>query len=58
MIKQYSHIRGQAINAAAAVLKLAFMKPQFSVEMVNRDRLAQTVQITKAARESGFCSFC
>lgn len=28
MIKHYSHIRRQALNAAAAVLEPSFMKPQ------------------------------
>ena len=37
MIKPYSHIRRQALNAAAAVLELAFLKPQTtSAEMVAR----------------------
>ena len=36
MIKHYSHIRRQALNAAAAVLEPAFLKPQTtSAEMVN-----------------------
>lgn len=34
MIKHYSHIRRQALNAAA-VLEPTFMKPQPSVEVVN-----------------------
>jgi integrase len=36
MIKHYSHIRRQALNAAAAVLEPTFLKPQTtSAEMVN-----------------------
>ena len=36
MIKHYSHFRRQALNAAAAVLEPAFLKPQTtSAEMVN-----------------------
>lgn len=37
MIKHYSHIRRQALNAAAAVLEPLFMKPQTpaTVELLN-----------------------
>lgn len=37
MIKHYSHIRRQALNAAAAVLEPSFMKPQTpaTVELLN-----------------------
>lgn len=36
MIKHYSHIRRQALNAAAAVLQPAFLKPQTATaELVN-----------------------
>ena len=36
MIKHYSHIRRHALNAAAAVLEPAFLKPQTAAaELVN-----------------------
>jgi len=35
MLKHYSHVRRQALNAAAAALEPTFNKPALGVELVN-----------------------